>query len=125
MDDDAFPGGEVAYSPSPPSIAHSPRSETSPAPSNWTAAHEQAAQEAYELELAEQYLYELIRRFASATRALAMYDCRKCLEELEKLPFVHQQSPWVLAMVGRAHYERLEYASVRVVSDHSCTLPDP
>lgn len=83
-------------------------------PSNWTAADEQAAQEAYDSELAENYLYELTRHFAKATRALAMFDCRKCLEELEQLPHVHQQSAWVLAMVGRAHYERLEYASVRI-----------
>jgi hypothetical protein len=111
MNDDL--GGEAAFPPSPPSLNHSVRSE-SPAPSNWTAAHEQAAQEEYESELAENYLYELTRRFATATRALAMYDCCKCLDELEQLPHVHQQSPWVLAMVGRAHYERLEYGSVRV-----------
>ena len=107
LDEDT--GGEVAFSLSPPSIAHSPRSELSPAPSNWTAA---AAQETYELELAEQYIYDLMRQFASATRALSLYDCSKCIAELEKLPHVHQMSAGVLAMVGRAHYERLEYASV-------------
>ncbi|KAJ6630660.1 hypothetical protein B0H10DRAFT_2160078 [Mycena sp. CBHHK59/15] len=101
---------QAAYSPSPPSIAHSPRSETSPSPSNWTSTHEQAAQEAYELELAEQYLYDLVRRFASATRALSLYDSPKCLAELEKLPHVHQTTPWVMAMIGRAHYEQLQYA---------------
>ncbi|KAJ7285681.1 hypothetical protein C8J57DRAFT_1285528 [Mycena rebaudengoi] len=104
MDDDL----QAAYSPSPP--AHSPRSEASPSPSNWTSTHEQAAQEAYELELAEQYLYDLVRRFASATRALSLYDSPKCLAELEQLPYVHQTTPWVLAMIGRAHYEQLEYA---------------
>jgi hypothetical protein len=106
MDDDL----QAAYSPSPP--AHSPRSEASPSPSNWTSTHEQAAQEAYELELAEQYLYDLVRRFASATRALSLYDSPKCLAELEQLPYVHQTTPWVLAMIGRAHYEQLEYAHV-------------
>ncbi|KAJ7219122.1 hypothetical protein GGX14DRAFT_434695 [Mycena pura] len=107
MDDDF----QAAYSPSPPSNAHSPRSETSPSPSNWTSAHEQAAQEAYEWELADQYLYDLVRHFASATRALSHYDSPKCLAELEKLPYVHQTTPWVLAMIGRAHYEQLEYAN--------------
>jgi anaphase-promoting complex subunit 3 len=43
-----------------------------------------------------------------------MYDSRKCIDEVEKLPVIHQQSAWVLAMVGRAHYERLEYAPVRI-----------
>jgi anaphase-promoting complex subunit 3 len=110
MDEEA--AGEIAFSLSPPPIAHSPRSEVSPAPSNWTTGHEQAAQEAYEFELAEQYIYDLMRQFASATRALSLFDCSKCIAELEKLPHVHQMSAGVLAMVGRAHYERLEYASV-------------
>jgi anaphase-promoting complex subunit 3 len=105
----------VAYSPSPPSAALSPRSEVSPSPSNWTSAQEQLAQEEYENELAEQYIYDLIRRFARATRALALYDCQRCLEELEQLPHVQQNSPWVIAIVGRAHYERQDYASVRVI----------
>lgn len=124
MDEETF-NSDVAYSQSPPSIAHSPRSETSPSPSNWTAAHEQAAQEEYEGELADHYMYNLTRKFASATRALSMYDCQKCLEELEELPHTQQHSPWVLAMVGRAHYERLDYASaerafkaVRILEPH-------
>lgn len=83
-------------------------------PSNWTTANEQAAHEAYESELADQYIYDLMRHFASATRALSLYDCSKCISELEKLPHVHQRSAGVLAMVGRAHYERQEYASVRL-----------
>ncbi|KAF8810137.1 TPR-like protein [Phlegmacium glaucopus] len=110
-DDDPVPAGDVAYSPSPPSAALSPRSEVSPSPSTWTSAQEQLAQEEYENELAEQYIYDLIRRFARATRALALYDCQRCLEELEQLPHVHQNSPWVIALVGRAHYERQDYAS--------------
>ncbi|KAJ7752015.1 hypothetical protein B0H16DRAFT_1419180 [Mycena metata] len=111
MESDMDEDFQAAYSPSPPPMAQSPRSETSPSPSNWTSTHEQAAQEAYEWELAEQYLYDLVRHFASATRALSLYDSPKCLAELEKLPYVHQTTPWVLAMIGRAHYEQLEYAN--------------
>jgi anaphase-promoting complex subunit 3 len=105
--------GDATHSQSPQSIAQSPRSDTSPAPSNWTASHEQAAQEAYEEELADQYIYDLMRLFASATRALAMYNTALCMEELDKLPHVHQRSPYVMAMVGKAHYERTDYTSVR------------
>lgn len=122
MDEESHPTGEAAHSPSPPSNAHSPRSETSPSPSNWTAAHEQAAQEAYETELAEHYIYDLVRRLASATRALAMYDCQKCLDELEQLPHVHQRSAWALALAGKAHYEKLDYASVRLVIAYLLSL---
>ncbi|KIJ69356.1 hypothetical protein HYDPIDRAFT_36424 [Hydnomerulius pinastri MD-312] len=110
-DDDTIPTADIASSTSQASNAQSPHSDTSPAPSNWTPAHEQAALEAYELEMADYYIYDLMRRFARATRALSVYDCYSCLMELEHMPSVHQQSSWVLAMVGRAHYERLEYAS--------------
>ncbi|KAI0948283.1 hypothetical protein AcV7_009080 [Taiwanofungus camphoratus] len=85
--------------------------ETSPGPSSWTAAHEQAAQEVYDKELADHHIYDLMRMFARATRAMALYDCRTCLEELEKLPTNHQRSAWVMAMVGKAHYELGEYAA--------------
>ncbi|TFY68902.1 hypothetical protein EVG20_g3372 [Dentipellis fragilis] len=111
MEEDPTASGEAAYSHSPTSLANSPHSDVSPAPSNWTAAHEQAAQEAYETELADQYIYDLMRLFASATRALSMYDTQLCLDELEKLPHVHQRSAYVMAMVGRAHYERTDYTS--------------
>lgn len=103
--------GDAAHSQSPRSVTQSPRSDTSPAPSNWTASQEQAAQEAYEVELADQYIYDLMRLFASATRALAMYNTSLCMEELDKLPHVHQRSPYVMAMVGKAHYERTDYTS--------------
>jgi hypothetical protein len=109
------PAAEAAavFSHSPPSNTLSPRSEVSPSPSNWTLAQEQLAQEEYDNELAEHYLYELVRRFARAARALSHYDCQVCLEELEQLPHVHQHSSMVIAMVGRAHYERQDYPSVR------------
>ncbi|KAF9009424.1 hypothetical protein BDQ17DRAFT_1397732 [Cyathus striatus] len=110
-DEEPLLPGELVYPPSPPSAALSPHSEASPSPSNWTSVQEQLAQEEYESDLADYYIYDLIRKFASATRALAMYDCQKCLDELEQLPHVHQNTPWVLAMVGRAHYEKQDYAS--------------
>ncbi|KAF8638861.1 hypothetical protein AX17_001917 [Amanita inopinata Kibby_2008] len=103
--------GDTMYSTSSPSAAQSPPSEMSPPSSNWTSAQEQEAQEEYNCELADYYLYNLTRKFASAARALAMYDCQRCLSELEQLPHVHQKSPWVLAMVGKAHYEKLEYTA--------------
>ncbi|EKM83048.1 hypothetical protein AGABI1DRAFT_111570 [Agaricus bisporus var. burnettii JB137-S8] len=108
-DDDVFSGGDTNRLPSPPPLSLSPHPE---APKNtWTAAQEQQAQEEYENELAEYYIYDLIRRFARATRALAIYDCQKCLNELNQLPKFHQNTPWVLAMVGRAHFEQQDYSS--------------
>ncbi|KAG6919963.1 hypothetical protein DXG01_013312 [Tephrocybe rancida] len=127
VEEDVFSaGGDVAYSHSPPSnAAHSPRSEVSPSPSTWTSAQEQAAQDEYDAEMADHYLYNLTRTFASAARALALYDCQGCLQELEQLPNVHQSSPWVLSLVGRAQYEKQDFASaerafkaVRILEPH-------
>lgn len=104
MDEDLIMGESVAApnSPLPKSL-----SELS-----LSASSEQAAQEAYDIAMADYTIYNLIRIFATATRALAMYDCRGCLEELEKLPPNHQRSAWVMAMVGKAHYELGEYSAV-------------
>jgi anaphase-promoting complex subunit 3 len=102
------------------SSAASPRSDESGGPSTsggWTVSQEQAAQDAYDVELADQYIYDLMRLFASATRSLAMYDTMLCMEELDKLPHKHQRSPLVMAMVGRAHYERTDYMAVRFSSN--------
>ncbi|KAH7889660.1 hypothetical protein F5I97DRAFT_1846114 [Phlebopus sp. FC_14] len=108
VEDDTTPTVDVATSTSP---AKSPRPGPSPPVNNWTPADEQAAQEAYDLAMADYQIYDLMRRFARATRAMSVYDCYSCLTELEHMPSAHQQSSCVLAMVGRAHYERLEYAS--------------
>ena len=112
VEEDASAPGDVLTS--SPSITQSPASENPTSPNAPTAAHENEAQQEYDSEMAEYYLYNLIRKFASATKALAVYDCQKCLSELEQLPHTHQKSPWVLAMVGRAHYEKLDYTAVRL-----------
>ena len=124
MDEDPATMAENTHSQSPPSITHSQPSDPSPAPSNPIAAQEQAAQEAFELEQADQYIYDLMRLFASAMRALAIYDTQLCLDELEKLPHVHQRSALVMATVGRAHFERTDYTAVRIQSRGSGDLTD-
>ncbi|KIY51024.1 TPR-like protein [Fistulina hepatica ATCC 64428] len=94
-------------SPSATSNAQSPRSEGSPARSKEQDAA--ALQELQEIEMADNHIYNLMRQFARAARALALYDCDGCLQELEQLPDVHQQSPCILAMAGKAHYERQNF----------------
>ena len=80
------------------------------------AQQSQAALEAYEMELADYAIYNLMRMCANAMRALAMYECRTCLFELEKLPSVHKRSAWTMALVGKAHYELGEYSAVSKVT---------
>jgi anaphase-promoting complex subunit 3 len=101
--------GEAAASSSLTSAPQSPNSDASIAPSNLTALPDHASQEAHETEVAEHYLYELMRRFAAATRALSRYESQTCLDELSQLPFIYQQSVSVLVMVGRAEFERQDY----------------
>lgn len=113
---------ELTHTPSPHSNTQSV-SEGSPSTLNWIPANEQAIQEQYEAQLAEHYLYNLTRRFASATRSLATYNCQNCLDELANLPRAHQNSSWVLAMVGRAHYEKLNYSAVRLQPSLNDTNP--
>ncbi|KAI0340600.1 protein prenylyltransferase [Trametopsis cervina] len=105
MEDDSVISTAVpvpaAFIPQPHNLNHSVGSTATPS----------TAMEAYEMQLADYAIYNLMRTFAGATRALALYDCRRCLEELEKLPREHQRSAWVMAMVGKAHYELGEYAA--------------
>ncbi|KAI0374677.1 protein prenylyltransferase [Pilatotrama ljubarskyi] len=104
------PGGtEPAFAPASP-LGQGAVSESSPPPSAaWTAEQERAAEEAFQVELADYQIYDVMRKFASAARAMALYDCRLCLDELEKLPPQHQRSASVMAMVGKAHYELGQY----------------
>ena len=53
-----------------------------------------------------------MRKFAGASRAMALYDCRLCLDELEALPAQHKRSASVMAMLGKAHYELGQYPEV-------------
>ena len=78
----------------------------------WSAAQEQAAQEAYEIARADLYIYDLMRLFACAVRALGTYDCIGCCEALDRLPERQQRSASVMALVGRARYELAEYVKV-------------
>lgn len=101
---------DVAQSPSTSSVApQSPRSEASPAP-----AFDAAAQEALEFQAADDYIYELMRVFARATRAMAQYKCMQVIQELELLPQEQQNSPSGLVLIARANYEMVDYAKVNL-----------
>jgi len=67
----------------------------------------------YAMGIAECTVYNTMRSCARAFRAFASYDLQRCLDELEGLDVVQQRTPWVLALVGRAEYEKGDYAAVR------------
>ncbi|KAL1946400.1 hypothetical protein VTO73DRAFT_15527 [Trametes versicolor] len=87
------PGGaSLVFAPVSPSVqdAHSEASPPLPSAES-TAERERAAKEAYDTEVADYQIYDVMRKFASSVRALALYDCRFCLSELEKLPHQHYE----------------------------------
>ncbi|KAL7626216.1 anaphase-promoting complex subunit cdc27 [Parahypoxylon ruwenzoriense] len=56
------------------------------------------------------YLLELLKKFGSGYFALSQYRCAEALAFYTSLPRTHQDTPWVLSQMGRAHYEQAAYA---------------
>jgi len=46
---------------------------------------------------------------------LSKFDCADALKAFERLPRAHQETPWVLAQMGRTHFERAAYADAEKV----------
>jgi len=66
------------------------------------------------MEIAECIVYNTMRLCARAFRAFSSYDLQRCLDELEGLDAVQQRTSWVMALAGRAEYEKGDYAAVRL-----------
>ncbi|KAK5627685.1 hypothetical protein RRF57_003400 [Xylaria bambusicola] len=56
------------------------------------------------------YLMELLKKFGSGYLALSQYRSVDALAAYTSLPRTHQETPWVLSQIGRAHYEQASYA---------------
>ncbi|KAI1820318.1 tetratricopeptide [Xylaria intraflava] len=56
------------------------------------------------------YLIDLMKKFGSGYLALSQYRSVDALAAYTSLPRSHQDTPWVLSQVGRAHYEQASYA---------------
>jgi len=54
-------------------------------------------------------LLALFKLFGSAYFALSQFQCLEALEIYRSLPRAHQETPWVMAQMGRAHYEQAAY----------------
>lgn len=102
MDDESPAFDESNPSPASPSRTRSPDD---------TSMKRQS--EDHAMETAECIVYNTMRSCARAFRAFSSYDLQKCLDELEGLDAVQQRTPWVMALVGRAEYEKGDYAAVR------------
>lgn len=102
MDDEGSAFDETNPTPVSPSRTRSPED-----------ASTRSQPEDHMMEIAECIVYNTMRSCARAFRAFASYDLQKCLDELEGLDAVQQRTPWVMALVGRAEYEKGDYAAVR------------
>lgn len=61
------------------------------------------------IEAADSYLRNLYSTFAKLYRCFQRFDCYKAIRILESLPENERNTPWVLAKLGRLHYEIVNY----------------
>lgn len=54
-------------------------------------------------------ILELLRKFAFGYQQLSQFSCQDALQSFGSLPRQHQDTPWVLAQMGRAQYEQAAY----------------
>lgn len=57
-----------------------------------------------------QWLLDLFRKLGYGYFNNAQYKCENAIEVLSTLPQAHQNTTWVLAQMGRAHYEQAHYS---------------
>lgn len=60
------------------------------------------------------WLLDLLLKIGSGYRHLSRYDSVKALEAFATVPTAQRESPWVLAQIGKAYYERTQYAEAEL-----------
>lgn len=55
-------------------------------------------------------ILDLMGRLASAQLSLSNYDCSSAIQLYNSLPSSQRETPYVLAQIGKAHYEQAQYA---------------
>lgn len=66
--------------------------------------------ESAKIEEALRWIMELLRKTASGSFASSQYRCREAVQSFSTLPRSQQDTPWVLAQMGRAYYEQAMYS---------------
>jgi anaphase-promoting complex subunit 3 len=66
-------------------------------------------QESMKQEEALKWLLELFKKIGTGYYALSRYECQEALQVYGSLPRTQQDTPWVLAQMGRAYYEQAAY----------------
>ncbi|KAL2127496.1 hypothetical protein VTI74DRAFT_10639 [Chaetomium olivicolor] len=55
-------------------------------------------------------ILDLLKKIASGYRLSSQFQCKAALDTFALLPRSHQDTPWILARMGRACYEQANYA---------------
>jgi anaphase-promoting complex subunit 3 len=55
------------------------------------------------------WILELLRRIGSGYLHLSRFECVEALKAFHSVPDQQRETPWVLAQIGKAHYERSMY----------------
>lgn len=72
-------------------------------------SRETARETTRESEAAIATLLELLAKLANGHFALTRYQAKEALQHFQALPTQHRNTPWVLARMGKAYYERCDY----------------
>ncbi|CAM1502916.1 Fc.00g076920.m01.CDS01 [Cosmosporella sp. VM-42] len=62
------------------------------------------------LEEGLKWLLDLLKKYGNGYYSLSQFQCQEAVQALKTLPLSHHNTPWVLAQMGRAHYEQAAYA---------------
>ncbi|KAI9167422.1 Tetratricopeptide-like helical [Paramyrothecium foliicola] len=62
------------------------------------------------LEETLKWTLDLLKKLGNGYYQLSRYQCQESLQSFSAVPPSQQNTPWVLAQMGRAHYERASYA---------------
>ena len=55
------------------------------------------------------WLLDILLRIGSGYRHLSRFESVKALDAFASVPMAQRETPWVLAQIGKAHYERAQY----------------
>lgn len=61
-------------------------------------------------EEAIQWILDILSKIAAGTFYLSRYQCQEALQAFQSVPTTQRETPWVLAKIGRAYYEKASYA---------------
>ncbi|KAF5021036.1 hypothetical protein F66182_6914 [Fusarium sp. NRRL 66182] len=85
-----------------------PRVKEAPPPP--PPAHKSFELDSQRLEEGLKWILDLMKKLANGYYSLSRFQCTESLQSFQSLPMTHQNTPWVLAQMGRAHYEQASYA---------------